>query len=334
MPKNLLLSGGAGFAGSHALRHFLTNTNWEITCPVSLDHKGTLFRLESAMKDLDSSRVKVVSADLSQPFSSHLMDSFGQPDYIINYASQSHVDRSIEEPAPFILNNVNLIVNMLEFARTLPGLSAFVQISTDEVYGAAPEGYNHKEWEAIVPSNPYSGSKAAQEAIAISYWRTYSVPLVITNTMNLVGEYQDAEKYVAKCISKVLNDEPVPVHSNSDGSVVGSRFYLHARNLADAILFLINRGNIAKYQGKPTDRPDRWNIVGEREITNLEMAQLVANLLDKELKYDLVDFHTSRPGHDLRYSLDGSKIANEGWSIPVKLDDAMRNILEWQENGE
>ena len=329
--KRCLISGGGGFAGSHAVRHFLDNTEWDIVCPVSYDHRGSLARLESAMEGHDRSRVTLINQDLAQPYSTAFIRMLGQPDYIINYASQSHVDRSITDPAPFILNNVTLMVNLLEFARTLPGLSAFVQISTDEVYGPAPSGHNHAEWEAILPSNPYSGSKAAQEAIAISYWRTYSVPLILTNTMNLIGEMQDEEKYVSKVVAAVRSGEVVPVHANADGSVIGSRFYLHARNLADAVLFLLRRGEISRYHGRQTDRPDRWNIVGEREINNLEMAQWIAELSGKELKYELVDYHTSRPGHDLRYSLDGTKLHNAGWRAPVGLEEGMKRILDWEQ---
>lgn len=326
-----IITGAAGFAGSHAVRHFLTETTWELVLPVSYDHKGLPSRLESAVQGFDPTRYRVVNADLAHPLSSATLQDFGQPDYIINYASQSHVDRSITHPAPFILNNVNLIVNMLEFARSLPALSAFIQISTDEVYGPAPTGHNHAEWEAVLPSNPYSGSKAAQEAIAISYWRTYNVPLVITNTMNLVGEMQDEEKFVSKIVASLKSGEKIGIHANSDGSVIGSRFYLHARNLADAVLFLIKRGDISRYHGRQTDRPDRWNIVGEREINNLEMAKWVAELSGKELKYELVDFHTSRPGHDLRYSLDGAKLHREGWRAPVALEEGMKRILNWEE---
>jgi dTDP-glucose 4,6-dehydratase len=326
-----LVTGAAGFAGSHAVRHFLMNTDWFLILPVSYDHKGLPERLASAVKGYPSSRYKVVSADLSQPFSTALLEDFGQPDYIINYASQSHVDRSITDPAPFIMNNVSLVVNMLEFTRSLKELKVFVQISTDEVYGPAPQGHNHAEWEAILPSNPYSGSKAAQEAIAISYWRTYGVPLVITNTMNLVGEMQDEEKFVSKIVASVNSGSKVYVHANADGSVIGSRFYLHARNLADAVLFLIERGKPAMYEGRQEDRPDRWNIVGEREIDNLEMAKWIAELSGKPLHYELQDFHSSRPGHDLRYSLDGRKLKETGWSAPVPLEDGIKRILDWNE---
>lgn len=327
-----LVTGAAGFAGSHAVRHFLTETTWDLVLPVSFDHRGTPHRIESAVKGFDPARYRVVSADLAQPISSATTLDFGQVDFIINYASQSHVDRSITDPAPFIMNNVALVVNMLEFARTLPGLSAFVQISTDETMGPALSGQDHKEWAPVVPSNPYSGSKAAQEAIAISFWRTYNVPLLITNTMNLFGEMQDPEKFIPMCVSKIQSGEVVPIHASADGSVIGSRYYLHARNLADAVLFLIRRGNIAMYQGLPEDRPDRYHIVGEREINNLEMAQLLADTLGKDLRYELIDFHSSRPGHDIRYGLDGSKLRELGWNHPVSFEAGMKQLIDWEQN--
>lgn len=322
-----LLTGAAGFLGSHCLRHLLTNTDWHIVCPVSFKHKGLPERIVVAVDEQKWwDRVTIVRCDLAAPINDTTAALFGDIDYIINYASESHVDRSIDEPVPFIQNNIEVVLNVLEYAR-LAKPKVFVQVSTDEVYGPAPDGYNCAEWDPIVPSNPYSASKAAQEAIAISYWRTYGINLIITNCMNLVGETQDPEKFIPMIMSKVLHGEAVPIHASADGTV-GSRFYLHARNLADAILFLIRRDEIAQYEAGAA-LPDRWNIVGEREVTNLEMAQMVANCLGEPLQYELVDFHTSRPGHDLRYALDGTKLAEAGWTMPVPLDASIKALVDW-----
>lgn len=328
MKTRVLLTGAAGFLGSHCLRHLLTNTDWEIVCPVTFEHKGLPERIVSSIDGdpewLD--RVKIVKCDLSSLINSWTAQRFGHIDHIINYASDSHVDRSITDPVPFIRNNVDIALSLLEYAR-LVGPKTFIQISTDEVYGPAPDGYAHKEWDTNLPSNPYSASKAAQEAIAISYWRTYNVPVVITNCMNLIGEMQDDEKFVPMVLSKVLAGKEVDIHASVEGRI-GSRFYLHARNLADAVLFLINRGQVSMYNDG-ADRPDKWHIVGEREVDNLEMAQLISNMAGRELKYRLVDFHSSRPGHDLRYALDGTKIAKEGWTPPVPFEESLRTMIQW-----
>lgn len=327
MPMRMLLTGAAGFLGSHALRHFLTKTDLDIVCPVSFAHKGLPERLTTAVdNDAWWSRVTVVKCDLSAPINDTTASLFGDIDFIVNYASQSHVERSITDPVPFIKNNVDLVLNLLEYARVVKP-KAFLQINTDEVYGPAPVGYAHKEWDSTIPSNPYASSKACQDAIVTSYWRTYGIPLISTHAMNLIGETQDPEKFVPMVIGKVLRSETVSIHASADGKI-GSRFYLHARNMADAVLFLLNRGNISMY-ADGADRPDKYHIVGEREVDNLEMAQLIAKFLNKELKYSLVDFHSSRPGHDLRYALDGKKLADLGWTMPVPFEESLRTLIEW-----
>lgn len=327
--NRVLLTGTSGFVGSHVLRHLLVNTDWEIVCPVTYQHKGVYDRIRLSMDGIDSAhkRVTVIQHDLTAPITAVTSHAFGKIDYVLNVASQSHVDRSIEEPTPFIVNNVQLICNLLDWARH-SDIKKFVQISTDEVYGPAPIGYAHKEWVDLhLPSNPYAASKAAQEDIAFSYWRTYGVPLIITNTMNIIGEMQDPEKFMPKTLSKVLDGKPMQIHASPSGEI-GSRFYLHARNQADALLFVLNNTPVTTYDSV-NDFPQRLHIVGEREVNNLEMAQLIAAAAGKELKYELVDFHSSRPGHDLRYALDGGNIAAAGWKAPLSLEESLERTVKW-----
>ena len=325
MVKRLLLSGAAGFIGSHFLEHVLLNTDWEVTCISSWSHKGTPERIERAMRGQEH-RVTIITHDLSQLFTETTKKRLGTFDYIVNFAADSHVERSIEDPVPFVKNNVGVALTMLELAREYPP-EVFVQISTDEVYGAAPEGTNHKEWSPILPSNPYSASKACQEAIAISYWRTYGVPVVITNTMNNFGETQDAEKYIAMLIRKINNGETVTIHGNED--YIGSRFYLHARNHADAVLHILTQNPTKYVDNNEIVMPDRYNVVGNEELNNLQIAQMVAEILGKELKYELVDFHNTRPGHDRRYALDGSKLKESSWVAPVPLRESLEKYIDW-----
>jgi dTDP-glucose 4,6-dehydratase len=254
-----------------------------------------------------------------------LASEIGGIDYVLNVASESHVDRSIAEPAAFIQNNVALVTNMLDYARSYP-VERFLHVSTDEVYGPAPAGTAHREWvDQYYPSNPYSASKAAQESIAYSYWRTYGVPVIITNTMNIIGESQDPEKFVPMVMKRILAGETVPIHASATGHV-GSRFYLHARNQADALLFALGE-DAPTYAERRA--PAKWHVVGEREMSNLEMAELIAAYIGKPLRYELVDFHSSRPGHDLRYALDGSKIAAAGWSAPLSLEESLERTIKW-----
>lgn len=325
--KKILLTGAAGFVGSHILSHLLKHTNYEIVCVCSWRHRGAPFRILDDKNYQDNKeRVKIITHDLISPFTEDVKRQIGKPQIILNIASESHVDRSITEPVSFIQNNVNLVLNMLEFAREIKP-EVFLQFSTDEVYGQAPLGVDHKEWSPIIPSNPYSASKAAQEAIAISYWRTYGVPLIITNGMNIFGERQDKEKFVQLCIDRVENGEEIVIHGYPDGKTAGSRFYIHARNVADAILHIINTVKPTLYPN--VDRPERFNIVGEVEIDNLTMAQIIAKYVGKDLKYKMVDFHSSRPGHDCRYALNGEKLAKTGWKPKVSFDQSLKKVVDF-----
>lgn len=326
MKKRVLLTGAAGFFGSHLLRHLVLNTDWEFVCICSWMHKGTPERLLNAMAGIDKDRFTIITHDLIAPLTPMTKRSLGKIDYILNIASNSHVNRSIDNPGEFVLGNTALAYNMLELAREIKP-EVFLQFSTDEVYGVAPEGVNHPEWDVILPSNPYSASKACQEAVAISYWRTYNVPIIITNTMNLFGETQDPEKYVAQLIRKINNEETVTVHGE-EGSI-GSRFYLHARNGADAVLYILKNLPPTLYDEGKNLMPDRYNIVGDIEIDNLKLANIVAKIIGKELKYELVDFHKGRPGHDRRYALDGTKLKKLGWTAPFDFETSLTNSVNW-----
>jgi dTDP-glucose 4,6-dehydratase len=342
MSKRVLLTGHGGFVGHHCLEYFLENTDWEIICIDSFRHKGTCRRVVEVAFD---QRVKTFRHDLSVPIDSQLENLLfdrkaedGQVtekpiDVIINMASESAVERSTQDPVSCLRNNYELAINMLEFARKCNGLKAFIQISTDEVYGEASPNGSHKEWDVIVPSNPYAASKAAQEALAISYWRTYNLPIVITNTMNIIGERQDPEKFLPKIIQKISLGEEMPIYGDSETSI-GTRCYLHAKNMADALIFLTNRNPClyADYVkcGKSYEaRPDRYNICGDTELNNLEMAKLVAEIMGKELKYKLIPSESARPGYDRRYMLDGQKMKDMGWNQPMSFRDSLEKIVKW-----
>ena len=325
--KRILLTGIGGFIGSHILSHILKNTDWEVVGIASWTHKGTPERItEDDNYKVHKDRVTIITHDLISPFTEQTIKRIGHIDYILNVAADSHVDRSITDPTLCIHNNVHLVTTMLELARIIKP-EIFIQFSTDEVYGAAPDGVNHKEWSPIIPSNPYSASKAAQEAIAISYWRTFGVPVVITNTMNVYGERQDAEKFLAKCISKIQKGETMTIHGRE--GYIGSRFYIHARNVASAMMFLLSKTPSKYTDDGGIDRPDRYNVVGEVEMDNLSVAKTVAEIMGKALKYELTDFHATRPGHDRRYALDGTKLKEAGFEYPVSFRDSLTAYINW-----
>jgi dTDP-glucose 4,6-dehydratase len=249
-------------------------------------------------------------------------------DYIVHLASLSDVQGSIDDPVPFIRNNVDITLNTLELARQIKP-EAFIQFSTDETYGAAARDHAHPEWDTILPSNPYSASKAAQEAIAIAYWRSYDVPVIITNTMNNFDIMQQPNKYPVKIQKALMNGEKVTVHTASDGQI-GTRYYLSSRNTADAVRFILKKLPATHHKAGMVDRPDRYNIVGSKQVDNLELAQTIATLMGKRLDYELVDFHSEQPGHDLHYGLDGAKLQELGWQPPESFEKGMKRVIDWQ----
>lgn len=321
--KKILLTGASGLVGSHILKYLLETTDAEIICPCSWEHKGNPDNIPK------NDRVKVITHDLQAQFPEPMVEQLKDVDVILNVASDSHVDRSISDPVPFVRNNMNLALTMLELARKIkPKL--FLQFSTDEVYGSVPENYKSKEWDPIVPSNPYSASKAAQEALAISYWRTYGVPVIITNTMNVFSSTQDWEKFIPLCVKKILEGEQISVHAYPDKKKAGTRFYIHGDSVAEAIKFIMDNVEPAMYP--QSELPERINIVGNEEVDNLTLALSIGEILGKEVDYELVDFHSARSGHDLRYALDGEKLANLGWKpsgdFREKLTETVKELEE------
>src|SRR3990167_3879359 len=330
--KRLLLTGVGGAIGVHCLAHVMHNTDWEVVGVDSFRHKGYFDRITTTFNDHPDwvERTKIVTHDLNAPLTSRQVAQIGRIDYIVNMAARSDVQNSIDDPIPFIKNNTDLMLNVLEYARLVKP-EVFIQFSTDEVYGPAPfTSGGHVEWEPIIPSNPYSASKACQEAICIAWWRCYGVPIIITNTMNNFSEMQAPSKFPAMFQKKLSKGEKVQIHSASDGQI-GSRFYIHSRNVSDALLFIINNTKPTLHNLGYIDKPDRYNIVGDIRLNNLELAQKIASLMDKELEYELVDFHTKNPGHDLHYGLDGTKLKELGWQSPLSFEESMKNTIEWQQ---
>lgn len=311
-----------GFIGSHVVEHIHRNTDWNIIIIDKLSYASRGFDRIRSMGLLNSPRIRIFTYDLCSPITEGMASELGDVNFIVHMAADTHVDNSISDPVPFIHNNVSSTVNLLEYARTLPNLERMFYFSTDEVFGPAPEGTSFLEWDRHKPTNPYSASKSAAENICIAYENTYKLPLIIVNVMNAFGERQHVEKFIPKCIDMILRDEEIQIHANEDCTKAGTRFYIHSRNIASAVLFLIQNGKIG----------DKYNITGEREMSNLEMAQFIANVIGKPLKYKMVNFHSDRPGHDLRYALDGNKLLNLGWEMPVDFEASLRKTVMWTLN--
>lgn len=312
----ILITGGAGFIGHHLVEAVLAKTDWSVTLIDRLDCSGNMNRL--AEIGLPNPRARFVFHDLRAPINDQLAAQIGVHDYIVHMAAGTHVDRSIDDPMAFVLDNVVATCNVLDFARKT-GCARFVQFSTDEVFGPAPDGTAYKEWDRYKSGNPYAATKAGAEELAISYHNTYKLPVMVTHTMNVVGLRQHPEKFVPSTIAKVARAETVTIHADPSRTRAGSRFYIDATDVADATLFLLQQGEAG----------EKYNIVGAREVTNLEMAQMIAEASNRPLRFEMTDFHSSRPGHDLRYALDGSKLAAMGWAPPEDISANIARIVSW-----
>jgi len=315
----ILITGGAGFIGHHVVEHFLKNTKWEIVIFDKLTYASSGFDRVRDIKAFDDKRVTFFTTDLTRPIPPGVIQETKDVDYILHLAAETHVDNSIDDPEPFVMSNVVGTMHMLNYAKELEDLRGFNYFSTDEVFGPAPKGVDYKEWDRYNSTNPYAATKAGGEELALAYSNTYRIPVFITHGMNCFGERQHPEKFIPKVIRKVLNGEVVTIHSDATKTIPGSRFYIHCRNVAHALHFLLDR-----FQFR-----EKYNIVGEKEVTNLKLALLIADILEKPLEYELVDFHSSRPGHDLRYALDGSKMENMGWDLPVDFERSLERTVKW-----
>jgi len=364
--KRILITGGAGFVGHHFVEHFLKNSDAHIVVLDKLSYASNGFDRIRDIEAYKDDRVTILSGDFSMPLSEGTKQEIGDVNYILHLGAESHVDNSITNPEPFVRSNVLGTMHILDFAKELNdtvcykgqsvGLSTakprnkfkcFFYFGTDEVFGPAPIGTNYKEEDRHNPTNPYSATKSGGEMLVKAYRNSYGLPAVITRSMNIFGERQHPEKFIPMVIKKVLAGEIVTIHANADRTKAGSRFYIHARNVANGYQHLINliEGNIevetfTKSDPVPIDIGLRqkkvigqdFHITGEREIDNLELAQMIAKILGKELKYEMVDFHSSRPGHDLRYALSGEKMKEYGWIPEMKVENSLEKTVNWFTN--
>lgn len=318
MTEKMLITGGAGFAGAHVVEHMLKKTDYDIVILDKLTYASNgLDRLRD-IKALGDKRLSVLTADFSLPLSKGVKKEIGFPTYIVHMGAETHVDNSIANAEPFVRANVIGTMYMLEYAREVKP-KTFVYFSTDEVFGPAPEGVFYKENDRYNATNPYAATKAGAEQLALSYATAYSVPVLVTHTMNLFGERQNPEKFIPQTINKVMAGEVVTIHANKDKTQAGKRHYIHCRNMADALRFLL------RYSWNR----DMVNIVGEKEVDNLTLARNIADIIGKPLNYEMVDFHSSRPGHDLRYALDGTKLKELGWIQPKGFEKSLESTVMW-----
>lgn len=331
-----MVTGGAGFIGHHMIRRLLKHPEYNIISLDRLDFAGNLNRIAELGQEFGTdttSRIRIVHHDLKAEINPQLARQIGPIDYIIHMAAGSHVTRSIENPMLFVQDNVVGTCNLLDYARNhLPDLTKFINFGTDEVFGSAPEGIEYREYDRYNSRSPYSATKAGAEELCVAYENTFGMPIYCTHTMNVFGERQLPEKFIGLVMRKLLADEPVTIHCDErTGTESGLRHWVHAADVADATMFIMNlphRGFALPPDLGGATCP-KFNIVGQREISNLEVAQTIANIMDRELKYTRVGYDTQRPGHDFRYALSGEYMKSLGWEPKYDFDTRIKQMVTW-----
>lgn len=310
----ILVTGGAGFIGSNFVYYELDNyPNDEVICLDKLTYAGNLETLEVAMKN---PKFKFVKGDIADRVFIDGLFASEKPDVVVNFAAESHVDRSIENPEIFLQTNVIGTSVLMDACRKY-GNIRYHQVSTDEVYGDLPLDRPDLFFTETTPlhtSSPYSASKASADLLVQAYYRTYKLPVTISRCSNNYGPYHFPEKLIPLMIANVLNDKKLPVYGKGENV----RDWLYVEDHCSAIDLIIRKGKIGEV----------YNIGGHNERTNLEVVKTIIKELSKS--EDLIEFVTDRPGHDRRYAIDPTKIHNElGWLPATKFDDGIKKTIDW-----
>ena len=310
--KNLMVTGGAGFIGSNFVRYMLEKyPDYSILVFDKLTYAGNLDNLKD-VEERFRGRYAFVKGDIcdaeavEQAIREHRIDT------IVNFAAETHVDRSITEPDAFIKTDVYGTYVLLEAARKF-GLERYHQVSTDEIYGEIPEGYRSKEDDPPRPRSPYSASKAGAEHLVHAYFVTYGVPVTITRGSNNIGPYQYPEKVVPLFITNALDDEPLPLY----GDGLQKRDYQYVLDHCEGIDVVLHKGEIGQ----------AYNLGTGVETPNIVMAKKILQLLGKP--ESLIKHVKDRPGHDRRYAMDVSKIKALGWQSRHTFDEALEETVKW-----
>lgn len=309
--KRIVVTGGAGFIGSNYVRYALkTYPDLHIVNVDKLTYAGNLDNL----KGVDPKRHTFVKADIAD--AAAMEAAMEGCDAVVNFAADSHVDRSIMEASDFIATNVRGVHNILEAARKLGGKRVLL-VSTDEVYGSIDQG-SFKETDPVGPRNPYSASKAGGELLGMSYYHTFGSPVIITRGSNTYGPYQYPEKVLPLFVTNAIDNEPLPLYG--DGKNV--RDWLFVEDHCRGIDFALRRGEPGNI----------YNIAGENERENIVLTERILQLLGKGK--DLIRPVKDRAGHDRRYSIDSSKLKNLGWKPLMNWDDGIAFTVKWYQENE
>ncbi|AFQ45994.1 dTDP-glucose 4,6-dehydratase [Desulfosporosinus meridiei] len=310
----IIVTGGAGFIGSNFVYYELEeHPEDKIICVDNLTYAGNVLTLEKAMKNPN---FKFVKADIADREAIYTIFEEERPDIVVNFAAESHVDRSIENPEIFLETNVIGTGVLMDACRKY-GINRFHQVSTDEVYGDLPidrPDLFFTEDTPIHTSSPYSSSKAAADLLVLAYYRTYKLPVTITRCSNNYGPYHFPEKLIPLMISRALADQPLPVYGKGENV----RDWLYVKDHCKAVDLVMRKGRLGEV----------YNIGGHNERTNLEVVRTILSELGKP--ESLITFVTDRPGHDKRYAIDPTKIYKElGWIPETKFEDGIGKTIQW-----
>lgn len=306
--QRYLITGGAGFIGSNYIHHLLKKYGNDVEI-LNLDKLTYAGNLENLKAVEERGNYRFIKGDIcDRALVDQLMSGV---DRVVNFAAESHVDRSIGDPDAFIKTDIYGTFVLLESARH-NGVTRFVQISTDEVYGSILKG-SFRETDTLEPSSPYSASKAGADRLSYSYWATYGLPVIITRCSNNYGPYQYPEKLIPLFVTNALEDRPLPIY----GDGLNVRDWIYVDDHCDAIEFLIERGNEGEV----------YNIGAGNERTNLEITDIILSELGKPEA--LKTFVRDRPGHDRRYSLDSAKLNSLGWTPRYSFEGAIAATVRW-----
>lgn len=309
----IVVTGGAGFIGSNFIYYLLKNSDDDIVCFDALTYAGNLATLEEALK---SPRFKFVRGDISSRVDIRELFTSEKPDIVVNFAAESHVDRSIMSPEIFLRTNIFGVEVLLDAAKNY-GLTRFHQVSTDEVYGDLPldrPDLFFTEDTPIKTSSPYSASKASADLLTLAYYRTYNIPATISRCSNNYGPYHFPEKLIPLMIINALSNKKLPVY----GEGKNVRDWLYVEDHCAAIDKIIRDGKVGEV----------YNIGGHNEKQNIDVVKTILKALNKD--ESLIEFVADRKGHDLRYAIDASKIEKElGWSPKTKFDEGIDYTIKW-----
>lgn len=310
----IIVTGGAGFIGGNFVYYELENHPEDtIICLDKLTYAGNLETLEDAMKN---PKFKFVKGDIADRECVNKLFEEEKPDIVVNFAAESHVDRSIENPEVFLKTNIMGTQVLMDACRKY-GIKRYHQVSTDEVYGDLPLDRTDLFFTEDTPihtSSPYSASKASADLLVLAYYRTFKLPVSITRCSNNYGPYHFPEKLIPLIISRALADEALPVYGKGENV----RDWLYVKDHCIAIDLVIRKGKVGEV----------YNVGGHNEKTNLEVVKTILKQLNKP--ESLIEFVTDRPGHDMRYAIDPQKIHSElGWLPATKFDDGIKETIDW-----